>query len=207
MVFLKNFFSSFFLFVIVLLFILYFCLWCDLINSVLVKCLCVDVTDPSLFMFTKISIDSGHGVASLFSSSLSLELFLIFALLPQMLQLFLCPWSLFLSSVKMEATLRCSQSLYQAVIISFLAGEHEWHSEEWKHTTRIDWWNEPVSEGTVDALKSVTGELGKRVTFSQLSSPESEPMEKINALLFQTHLNYLKMVHFTAKNRSNVIPL
>lgn len=57
--------------IISLLFFLYFCLWWDLINSLLVKCLCVDVTDPSLFMFTKISIDSGHGVASLSSSSLT----------------------------------------------------------------------------------------------------------------------------------------
>lgn len=74
------------LFVILLLSISYLCLWWHLINSQLVKCSCVDVTDPSLFMFTRNNIDSGHGVALLFSSSLYLsrslshKLFFIFTL-------------------------------------------------------------------------------------------------------------------------------
>lgn len=47
-------------------------------------CVCADVTDPNLFMFTKISIDSGHGAGFTLFSFLSLthSMFLIFTLSP-----------------------------------------------------------------------------------------------------------------------------
>lgn len=86
----------------------------------------MDVTDPSLFMFTKISIDSGRGVASLSSSSSSFshKLFLIsstnVSVTTRAFFVSAC-LKLFLSSVKMEATLRSCQSLCQALIIHILA--------------------------------------------------------------------------------------
>lgn len=64
----------------------------------------MDVTDPSLFVFTKISIDSGHGVASLSSSSLTQAGSHIYSFLPQMLLLQLeQPLMLFLCFGEMEA--------------------------------------------------------------------------------------------------------
>lgn len=49
--------------------VVFFCLWCDLINNPPLKKPCVDTTDPGLFMFTKSGIDSGRGGSSPSSSS------------------------------------------------------------------------------------------------------------------------------------------
>lgn len=40
-----------FFFVILWLFILYFCLWWDLINSLLLKCVCADVTAQLIYVY------------------------------------------------------------------------------------------------------------------------------------------------------------
>jgi len=96
---------------------LFFSLWWDLINSLLVKCPCVDVTDPSLFMFPKLSIDSGQGVASLSSLSHTNCGSYVF---------FLLPLKGYLSVISL---LNCNRSNFEvqpefASGSNFLAGEH-----------------------------------------------------------------------------------